>query len=121
MDDSVNILKEVSSILMRVTSDDERAGGGNTALLNAENEAYYISSILSKSNPILAKAWGDISFLCDTTDKKVSGEFLELSRSIDGFIEQTIENNSVYKPTLDKTSSEIESIIKDFGLDDAWG
>ncbi len=94
---------------------------GTTSMTEAYRSAYNISDTFRKANGSLSQAWLRVGTLCGSVSDGLRDKLSELKVVVDQFVEQTIENEKQYYPSFEKTSNEVERIIKEFNLPDGLG
>ena len=95
--------------------------GENSTMLKAMSNAINIEMILKPANRNLSQSWKEIATLCDGVSNNVYFALKDVAASINAFVNQSIENESIYKPALDKTTSEVERLYKELDLHESLG
>ena len=124
MDSSMIQLRDA---VLRLTGESLKSDGSladkgeNSTILKAMSNAYNIAEIFKSSNRNLAQSWREIASLCDGVSNNVYFALKDASNAINAFVNQSIENENIYKPALDKTTSEVERLYKELDLHESLG
>ena len=95
--------------------------GDNDTMMKAMSNAYDIADLFKLANGNLSQSWREIASLCEGVSNNCRESLYEVVDVINNFINESIENENIYKPALDKTKSEVERLFKELDLHESLG